>query len=70
LRAAAGGPAHAAGAHPAGEAGRHGPRSAGIAHEIRNPLAAISQANALLLEDELPPASSAWRAWWPTTWSA
>jgi len=30
--------------------------SAGIAHEIRNPLAAISQANALLLEDELPPA--------------
>jgi len=30
--------------------------SAGIAHEIRNPLAAISQANALLLEDELGPA--------------
>ena len=30
--------------------------SAGIAHEIRNPLAAISQANALLLEDPLPPA--------------
>ncbi|WP_237716047.1 sensor histidine kinase, partial [Rubrivivax gelatinosus] len=30
--------------------------SAGIAHEIRNPLAAILQANALLLEDELPPA--------------
>jgi two-component system, NtrC family, sensor histidine kinase PilS len=29
--------------------------SAGIAHEIRNPLAAISQANALLLEDELHP---------------
>jgi len=29
--------------------------SAGIAHEIRNPLAAISQANALLLEDRLPP---------------
>jgi two-component system sensor histidine kinase PilS (NtrC family) len=29
--------------------------SAGIAHEIRNPLAAISQANALLLEDGLPP---------------
>jgi two-component system sensor histidine kinase PilS (NtrC family) len=28
--------------------------SAGIAHEIRNPLAAISQANALLLEDALP----------------
>ena len=28
--------------------------SAGIAHEIRNPLAAIAQANALLLEDELP----------------
>jgi two-component system sensor histidine kinase PilS (NtrC family) len=28
--------------------------SAGIAHEIRNPLAAISQANALMLEDELP----------------
>ncbi|NDG42854.1 MAG: histidine kinase, partial [Betaproteobacteria bacterium] len=28
--------------------------SAGIAHEIRNPLAAISQAIALLLEDELP----------------
>ena len=30
--------------------------SAGIAHEIRNPLAAISQANALLMEDNLPPA--------------
>jgi two-component system sensor histidine kinase PilS (NtrC family) len=29
--------------------------SAGIAHEIRNPLAAIAQANALLQEDELPP---------------
>ena len=29
--------------------------SAGIAHEIRNPLAAIAQANALLAEDELPP---------------
>jgi two-component system sensor histidine kinase PilS (NtrC family) len=29
--------------------------SAGIAHEIRNPLAAISQANALLLEDPLAP---------------
>lgn len=29
--------------------------SAGIAHEIRNPLAAISQANALMLEDELRP---------------
>lgn len=29
--------------------------SAGIAHEIRNPLAAIDQANALLLEDGLPP---------------
>ncbi len=29
--------------------------SAGIAHEIRNPLAAISQANALLLEDALLP---------------
>jgi len=28
--------------------------SAGIAHEIRNPLAAIAQANALLLEDPLP----------------
>ena len=28
--------------------------SAGIAHEIRNPLAAIAQANALLLEDGLP----------------
>ncbi len=28
--------------------------SAGIAHEIRNPLAAILQANALLLEDGLP----------------
>jgi two-component system sensor histidine kinase PilS (NtrC family) len=45
--------------------------SAGIAHEIRNPLAAISQANALLLEDDLPaPSSSGWRAWWPTTSSA
>jgi two-component system sensor histidine kinase PilS (NtrC family) len=30
--------------------------SAGIAHEIRNPLAAISQANALLMEDPLSPA--------------
>jgi len=29
--------------------------SAGIAHEIRNPLAAIAQANALLLEDPLLP---------------
>jgi two-component system sensor histidine kinase PilS (NtrC family) len=32
-----------------------GRMSAGIAHEIRNPLAAIAQANALLLEDELAP---------------
>ena len=32
--------------------------SAGIAHEIRNPLAAISQANALLLEDDLAPAQA------------
>jgi len=30
--------------------------SAGIAHEIRNPLAAISQANALLFEDATDPA--------------
>ena len=30
--------------------------SAGIAHEIRNPLSAIAQANALLLEDALPEA--------------
>ncbi len=30
--------------------------SAGIAHEIRNPLSAILQANALLAEDELSPA--------------
>jgi two-component system sensor histidine kinase PilS (NtrC family) len=30
--------------------------SAGVAHEIRNPLAAIAQANALLQEDELNPA--------------
>jgi two-component system, NtrC family, sensor histidine kinase PilS len=30
--------------------------SAGIAHEIRNPLAAIAQANALMMEDELGPA--------------
>jgi two-component system sensor histidine kinase PilS (NtrC family) len=30
--------------------------SAGIAHEIRNPLAAIAQANALLMEDPLTPA--------------
>lgn len=29
--------------------------SAGIAHEIRNPLAAISQANALMQEDDLAP---------------
>ena len=33
--------------------------SAGIAHEIRNPLAAIAQANALLLEDALPDAAAA-----------
>ncbi|MEO8058496.1 MAG: ATP-binding protein [Burkholderiales bacterium] len=33
-----------------------GRMSAGIAHEIRNPLAAISQANALLLEDVVDPA--------------
>lgn len=32
--------------------------STGIAHEIRNPLAAISQANALLLESGLVPAQS------------
>ena len=32
-----------------------GRMSAGIAHEIRNPLAAIAQANALLLEDPLAP---------------
>lgn len=30
--------------------------SAGIAHEIRNPLAAISQANSLMMEDDLAPA--------------
>lgn len=29
--------------------------SASIAHEIRNPLAAVAQANALLMEDGLPP---------------
>ncbi len=33
-----------------------GRMSAGIAHEIRNPLAAIAQANALLMEDDLAPA--------------
>lgn len=32
--------------------------SAGIAHEIRNPLAAIAQANALLAEDRLEPAQA------------
>ena len=32
-----------------------GRMSAGIAHELRNPLAAIAQANALMLEDALPP---------------
>jgi two-component system sensor histidine kinase PilS (NtrC family) len=42
--------------------------SAGIAHEIRNPLAAISQANALLPKSWAP-RSNAWRASWPTTWS-
>jgi two-component system sensor histidine kinase PilS (NtrC family) len=30
--------------------------SVAVAHEIRNPLSAITQANALLAEDELPPA--------------
>jgi two-component system sensor histidine kinase PilS (NtrC family) len=68
LRAAAGRRAHAAGALRQEKLAAMGRVSAGIAHEIRNPLAAISQANALLLEDELPaPRSSAWRAWWPTT---
>jgi two-component system sensor histidine kinase PilS (NtrC family) len=33
-----------------------GRMSAGISHEIRNPLAAIAQANALLIEDTLDPA--------------
>jgi len=33
-----------------------GRMSAGISHEIRNPLAAIAQANALMLEDPLEPA--------------
>ena len=33
-----------------------GRMSAGISHEIRNPLAAIAQANALLLEDAVDPA--------------
>ena len=38
--------------------------SAGIAHEIRNPLAAIAQANALMAEDAATTASSASsRAW-------
>jgi two-component system, NtrC family, sensor histidine kinase PilS len=32
-----------------------GRMSAAVAHDIRNPLAAISQANALLAEDNLPP---------------
>ena len=32
--------------------------SAGVAHEIRNPLAAIAQANALLLEEPLAPAQA------------
>jgi two-component system, NtrC family, sensor histidine kinase PilS len=32
--------------------------SVGIAHEIRNPLSAIAQANALMLEDELPSAQA------------
>ena len=42
--------------------------SAGIAHEIRNPLAAIAQANALLLEDALPPPQQRQAdASWPTT---
>ena len=45
-----------------------GRMSAGIAHEIRNPLAAIAQANALLLEDELRAgAAAAGAAWSPTT---
>ena len=33
-----------------------GRMSAGVAHEIRNPLAAIAQANALLAEDAVDPA--------------
>jgi two-component system sensor histidine kinase PilS (NtrC family) len=44
-----------------------GRMSAGIAHEIRNPLAAIAQANSLLAETSPRPRSSTSPAWWATT---
>ena len=47
-----------------------GRMSAGIAHEIRNPLAAISQANALLSEDAATRASVSSRAWCLRMWAA